>query len=232
MLDKEKIKFVSLLIAMMIAASIYPALILGVLLAVPKIRKLLRSAYNLDGINKENLFFTALSSLLFFMIIFSFLVSQVEVDAKDLPSLVSSLSLDRIITAIIIAPILEEFVFRYLLLGNLLRRYSISISIFLCSIAFGILHHGLSFKSLSATIAGVLLSIIFVKTRSTSLTASIHVAHNSCVIIFVYWLSKYGHPNLSQNQKYYLLTVAALCAIALSIMVIKEVKRWKNLDFT
>jgi len=225
-------KFLSLLIAMMIAASIYPALILIVLIAVPKIRKLLQAAYNLDGINKVNLIFTVSSSLLFLSIVFSFLVSQVEVEANDLPSLLSSLSIDRVITAIIIAPIVEEFVFRYLLLGNLLRRYSIATSIFLCSIAFGILHHGLSFKSLSATIAGLLLSIIFIKTRSTTLTAAVHVAHNSCVILFVYFLAKYGQPNLSENQKNYLLAIAAVCATTLSILIYKEVKRWKISDFT
>lgn len=216
---------------MMVAASIYPALILVVLIAIPKIRKLLLSAYNFNGINKENLSFTLLSSILFLAIVFSFLLSQVEVNQNDMPSLTSSLSPDRLLTAIIVAPILEEFVFRYLLLGNLLRRYSISTSIITCSIAFGILHHGLSFKSLSATAAGLLLSVIFVKTRSTTLTAAVHIAHNALVILFIYLLAKNGQPILSSNLKYSLIALAAICATSLSIMIYKEIKQWKELEF-
>jgi membrane protease YdiL (CAAX protease family) len=215
-----------------VAASIYPPLIFLILLAIPKIRNLLKLAYNLDGINKENTFFTIKTAVLFISSVFTIFIMQIEIDSDSKSQLQLMLSADRLIISILVAPIAEEFVFRYLLLGNLLRRYSITTSLILSSLSFGILHHGFAFKSLAAILAGVVLSIIFVKTKSVTLTSLVHITNNLCVFIMMYCLTTYGQPSFSKDQKTTLIAISSTFALALIVIFYREIRKWKNLDFT
>jgi hypothetical protein len=98
--------------------------------------------------------------------------------------------------------------------------------------AFGILHHGFSLNSLIAVLAGVLFSIIFVKTRSTTLTSIAHINHNLCVFILIFCLNKFGQPSFSADQKTGLIAISSISAIAVIVIFYREMRKWKNLDFS
>ncbi|RPF50664.1 CPBP family intramembrane glutamic endopeptidase [Aquisalibacillus elongatus] len=86
---------------------------------------------------------------------------------------------------IIIAPIVEEFLFRGFLLGRMSHKFGVGKGIIISSILFGLLH-GPDF--IGATIFGIILCIVFIKTGSLILPIILHMVYNIAVLIFEYFL--------------------------------------------
>lgn len=83
----------------------------------------------------------------------------------------------NLISAAIIAPIAEEIIMRGVILEGLLRKYSPWIAIVVSSLLFGIIHLNLP-QFISATLGGIILGIVYFKTRSLILTIVGHACNN------------------------------------------------------
>lgn len=81
------------------------------------------------------------------------------------------------ITIVIAAPILEELIFRGIILDGLLKRYSPLKSIIISSILFGIVHLN-PWQFISAFIIGLFSGWVYYKTRNLTLSILIHFVNN------------------------------------------------------
>ena len=78
---------------------------------------------------------------------------------------------------VIAAPILEELIFRGIVLNGLLKRYSPKKAIIVSAIIFGLVHLN-PWQFVSASMIGFLMGWVYYKTHNILLTIVIHMANN------------------------------------------------------
>lgn len=119
-----------------------------------------------------------------------------------------------ILLLVLLAPIVEEIIFRGILLEKFSKRFSIVISILLSSILFGILHADI----VGATFFGIFMSILRIRSGSLLLPMCIHAANNLIPTLLVYILPDLNKPEyaeeLLQNTTQFDLTLYTLISIA------------------
>jgi len=81
----------------------------------------------------------------------------------------------NVVIVVIIAPIIEEIVFRGIILGRLSVMWNTSRAILLSSFIFGILHYDI----IGAFIFGIIMSILYINTRTLVVPILCHVLNNS-----------------------------------------------------
>ena len=113
--------------------------------------------------------------------------------------------------SIIVAPILEESIFRGVLLRGLLTRNSAPVSVILSSVIFALIHVHL-FQVVPAFLLGLLFGIVFVRSHSLLYTMILHFAANS--ILHVSMLLQLGGFYLKRNT----LELSAVVLVALIIV--------------
>src|SRR5690606_99960 len=92
-------------------------------------------------------------------------------------SMVSSLI--NIVVVVLLGPVLEEIMFRWLLIERWKAKYSITSAVTLSSLIFGILHADL----VGAFIFGVVLCAIYLHTRSLWGPILVHVGNNALAVV-------------------------------------------------
>lgn len=97
-----------------------------------------------------------------------------------------------------IAPIVEEVVFRGLVLQNLMQRMSVTRAIFLSSLAFAVIHvHPFMLIQFGF---GIIVSVIYIKTQSLLVTIAAHILDNG-IIKLMSLIDSNIFPNpLSENE--------------------------------
>lgn len=96
------------------------------------------------------------------------------------------------ISYIFIFPILEEILFRGLLLPLLLKEYSITKSIIIISLLFGLVHSGVGIDSFfNTTIISIVISYLYVSTKSVTPCIITHILNNSFVYLLDYVDQRY-----------------------------------------
>lgn len=83
------------------------------------------------------------------------------------------------ISAIVIAPLVEEFLFRGLLLHRLSYKYGPKEGLILSSVIFGLMH-GLN---LSVMFTGFVLGWYYIRTESLWVSIGLHMMHNTLVVL-------------------------------------------------
>lgn len=81
------------------------------------------------------------------------------------------------LSIVVAAPLLEEFIFRGVMLDGLLKRYSPTRSILISSFLFGLVHLN-PWQFVSAFIIGLLAGWVYYKTRNLLLPILIHMVNN------------------------------------------------------
>lgn len=100
-----------------------------------------------------------------------------------------------ILLAVFVAPVLEELFFRGLILQRLTTKWGITAGIIVSSLMFGILHVNV----VGLSVFGIVLSVIYLQTRTLWIPLLIHVLNNS-IIIFASLLSEISSPSVpTQN---------------------------------
>lgn len=111
------------------------------------------------------------------------------------------------LTAIIIlAPILEEYLFRGVMLDGLLKRISPIKAILISSALFGLVHLN-PWQFISAMMIGIFAGWIYYKTRSLSLAIIIHFANNGWAMLWAHLNNKTGVENEMPQLHYVVLTI-------------------------
>jgi len=113
-----------------------------------------------------------------------------------------------IIYACILGPVMEEFVFRGIVLGGLLKSYSNTTAILVSAFLFGIIHFNLA-QFMLAFPLGLLIGYLYIKTHSIYLCMLMHGLYNTFSFAFALY---YPHHNIFISI---LFTVVGLALIIL-----------------
>jgi membrane protease YdiL (CAAX protease family) len=115
----------------------------------------------------------------------------------------SSTAVYSFITIVIAAPILEELIFRGIILNGLLKSYSPLKSIIISSLLFGLVHLN-PWQFIGASIIGILSGWVYFKTNKLTLSIIIHMTTNFLAFLGQYFSSR--DVNLTKSTSEYSLT--------------------------
>jgi uncharacterized protein len=104
-------------------------------------------------------------------------------DSAVIPEVFSS-KLYYFITAVFLAPIVEEIVFRGIILNRLRVRWGTGTAIIVSSVLFGILHFRMAI--VGAVVFGVCMSLVYLRTRKILITITIHFINNFFASILMF----------------------------------------------
>jgi membrane protease YdiL (CAAX protease family) len=82
-----------------------------------------------------------------------------------------------VVDLVILAPVFEEVLFRGIILRGFLKNYSVKTAVIMSSLFFGIIHLNIV-QGFLATLLGLIIAIIFVKTGSLWLCIAAHAFNN------------------------------------------------------
>jgi uncharacterized protein len=131
------------------------------------------------------------------------------------------------IAVVIAAPVIEELIFRGIILNGLLQRYSPVKSIILSSILFGIVHLN-PWQFVSALIIGVFSGWVYYRTRKLSLSILIHLVNNLVAFVGMYFMDAETMMNESLTELYggftnlILITIGAILISILGILLLRK----------
>jgi len=131
------------------------------------------------------------------------------------------------ISIVIAAPIIEELIFRGIILNGLLQRYSPVKSIILSSILFGIIHLN-PWQFVSALIIGVFSGWVYYRTRKLSLSILIHLVNNLVAFVGMYFMDAETMMNESLTELYggftnlIIITIGAILVSIWGIFLLRK----------
>jgi len=83
----------------------------------------------------------------------------------------------------VFAPVVEEIIFRGIMIERFGAKYGYKIAVILSSLLFGVLHMDI----IGAFIFGIVLSVLYLRTRSLLLPVLIHAANNGFATLFIFY---------------------------------------------
>jgi membrane protease YdiL (CAAX protease family) len=86
---------------------------------------------------------------------------------------------NTILVAVVVAPIVEELVFRGVVLRSLAARWGTNAGIVASALVFGILHVG----AFGAVAFGIVMALVYLRTRTLLVPIACHVLHNGLVVL-------------------------------------------------
>ena len=129
-----------------------------------------------------------------------------------------------IVTAVLFAPVLEEFIFRGLVMESLLRRHRRSLSVVVSAMFFAIVHFQPS-AMFSAFVSGLVLGTIYLHTNSIFSTIILHSINNAIAFSLITLnVEDYSYRQvLGGGELYYI--VYALCFV---ISIVATAETWRR----
>ena len=88
------------------------------------------------------------------------------------------------ISLVVVAPITEEFIFRGVLLHRLASKWNIAIAIWISSIIFGLGH---PLDPIGASLFGVVMALLYIKTKTLAVPIVAHSMNNTIVVILLFF---------------------------------------------
>jgi membrane protease YdiL (CAAX protease family) len=131
------------------------------------------------------------------------------------------------ITIVIAAPLIEELIFRGIILNGLLQRYSPVKSIILSSILFGIAHLN-PWQFFTAFIIGVFSGWVYYRTKKLSLSILIHTVNNLVAFVEMYFMGAETMMKKSLSELYggftnlILITIGAILMSIIGIFLLRK----------
>lgn len=116
-----------------------------------------------------------------------------------------------ILKVVIMAPVIEELIFRGVIMHGLMRNYSKFTAIFVSALMFALFH--LNPWQFPATfILGIVLGILMLRTRNIYLCILGHAINNGLVLISIQYWSEIQKTSFFQSSKTNQLLISALIA--------------------
>lgn len=149
--------------------------------------------------------------------------SKILMPKSMLKSIGEIIEMPFIIYVCIVGPAMEEFVFRGVILGGLLKKYLVKKSIIVSALLFGIVHlNGIQF--INGFLLGVLLGYVYVKTKSIYLCMYSHMLFNSIVFVLAYV------PYMNRTQNLFVVISLTILGVVFIIYGLKKISKCKDLD--
>ncbi|SKA78591.1 hypothetical protein SAMN05443428_102155 [Caloramator quimbayensis] len=119
-----------------------------------------------------------------------------------------------ILSVIIIAPVLEEIVFRGIILQGFLKNYSIKKSVIITAVLFG-LFHGNIVQTPIVILLGIVLGIIYIKTSSLFICIIGHMLNN--------FIALFGGSVFLLNGRHIYTLIAGIVIVTAAGFIIKNI---------
>lgn len=190
------------------------------------------------GINKYN--FSLSSMKIMALVSISIIaiqtgITQPIVNSLPMPEFMQKIFLEfanqkgvfSFLAIVIAAPIIEELIFRGIILNGLLQKYSQVKSIILSSVLFGIVHLN-PWQFVSATIIGIFSGWVYYRTKKLSLSILIHLVNNLIAFLGMYFMDAETMMNESLTELYggfinlILITFGAILVSIIGIFLLKK----------
>lgn len=197
-----------------------------------KKRKTGNNSFNLSIENKMVIPFVIIgTAALLFGIISPIgnLIPMSEIIKKSFMDIGSQTGVFAFLLMIVAAPILEELIFRGIILDGLLKKYSPEKSILLSSFLFGLAHLN-PWQFVTGFIIGIFAGWIYYKTKSLLLTIIIHATANLCGYLMRYFIDMDSYLNDTLIEMYGGITNLIL-ALAGAIIIILICIYFLNKEF-
>ncbi len=139
-------------------------------------------------------------------------------------------------TIVIAAPILEELIFRGIVLDGLLKKYSPLKSILISSILFGIVHLN-PWQFIAALVIGIFSGWVYYKTRNLMLCILIHFVNNFVAFMGMYFTDPETMIDSGLIEQYgglmnaILITAGALVLTVGSLILLKDEFQKTEINF-
>lgn len=130
----------------------------------------------------------------------------------------------EILGSIILIPIIEELLFRGIILKGFLKRYSPIVAILLSALLFA-LFHGNVIQLLSVFIKGILFGILFFKTKSIYPSIFAHIINNLIVIVssnFDYFVKCYTVKSFTSLSLIFMSILSCFLGVILLLKIFKS----------
>lgn len=140
-----------------------------------------------------------------------------DVSWEQTEEVLSSMSLGmQIISTVILAPIVEELMFRGMIINRLMSKFPAWAAVLVSAIAFGALHLNLT-QGIFAGLIGIAFGVVYIKTRSLWLCIFAHAANNlwATLMPLIDW----------NNDLYAFLAEAGLALVSLAIVLVVLIVR-------
>ncbi|WP_394348169.1 CPBP family intramembrane glutamic endopeptidase [Saccharicrinis carchari] len=99
----------------------------------------------------------------------------------------------RLITALILAPVIEELIFRKYIFTSLLQRYSLRVAFLVSCILFSLMHMPQLTNLIPTFMLGAACCLVYIKTKRIIYPILLHFTYNLVINLFV-WI---GAPALN-----------------------------------
>ncbi len=131
------------------------------------------------------------------------------------------------LTAVILAPVIEEIIFRGIILDGLLKKYSPQKAIIISSLLFGIVHLN-PWQFVAAFLIGIFIGWIYYKTGNLSLAIIIHLINNLLGSISIYFSDAGVMQEVSTRELYgtplitFMVMLACITIATISIILLNN----------
>ncbi len=135
--------------------------------------------------------------------------------------------LGALVKVVVIAPIVEELIFRGIIMYGFMRNYPKFIAIFFSALLFALFH--LNPWQFPATfILGLLLGWVMVRTKNIILSIIIHALNNLLVLLTItFWAEVKTHPLMLMEKQDLLKTSGLLMLFSIVLIYLLSIKRKK-----
>jgi membrane protease YdiL (CAAX protease family) len=121
----------------------------------------------------------------------------------------------------IVGPVLEEYLFRGVLLRGLLRNYRPWVAIWQSALLFGVFHMNPA-QSLSAMLLGLLLGWLYYRTQSLALCISLHALNNA----FAFYMMRLAGTPHDPEVAIHLGTASYWAVVGIAAVVLGSYLWW------
>ena len=125
---------------------------------------------------------------------------------------------------VVVAPLVEELVFRGVLLRGLRARYGTAVAVFLSSLLFALVHIQPG-AIIYAGIGGLILGLVSVWTGSTVASFALHASINATGVLLPERLVRIQGFNTLQEEPTHISGALILCALATVIVLMSSIYR-------
>ena len=127
-----------------------------------------------------------------------------------------------IVMAVLLAPIVEELVFRGVLLRALAARWGLWRGVIVSALAFGLLH----LDSLGAVAFGVVMSLLYMRTGTLLVPIACHAVYNGIIVVAEPWMQDDGAPlNMAElRDAWWIGLLGIVGAVAIFIAVERRLR--------
>lgn len=129
------------------------------------------------------------------------------------------LNITTVLLAVILAPLMEEIVFRGLIFQRLSIRYGLTTAIVTSSVIFGLLH----FESfLGAGVFGVFMCLLFYHTKNLWVPVIVHIINNALAVAIDAWVRIDGTYTFDEFRTTMLIYMIGLLGLPLMYIFFKH----------